>query len=159
MTSDKLKLYDVSDIVCKYYNVKESEIFIKTRKREILWKRQLFHYLARKYTIYSYESIGNYNDNCKLDHSTIMHSCKTISNLIDVDKYLHKEVMQLEMIIKEYIRELEYFNTNSSIIKKMMLLCDHLNYNKEYKNEIYSDLDCILTQEKNNIAINYKYVK
>jgi len=71
-----------------------SSIHLRTRKREIVEPRQIAHYLARKYTMLSCEDIGEKIGG--VDHATVLHSCKTVNNLIDTDKHFRNKINKIE---------------------------------------------------------------
>lgn len=58
----------------------------KSRVRELLNVRQLFHYLCRNYTSLSLKSIGNLTDG--RDHTTVLNSIKIIEDILDISKKL-----------------------------------------------------------------------
>ena len=63
-----------------------------TRKREIVYARQLFMFMAKKHTTLSLKSIGQlfsrkYDTSYKIDfkgfdHSTVIHAIETITNIL-----------------------------------------------------------------------------
>jgi hypothetical protein len=53
---------------------------VKNRKRTIIILRFAFFKLARKYSSYTYDEIGELFCN-KFDHSTIIHGCKAIDDI------------------------------------------------------------------------------
>jgi chromosomal replication initiation ATPase DnaA len=68
-----------------------------TRKREVVLERQLAMYFSKKKTRNSLTEIGSIIGN--KDHATVLHACKTISNLMDTNKKFRKEVENLEALI------------------------------------------------------------
>jgi len=70
----------------------------KTRKREIVFSRQLFHYFSRKYTNASLSAIGAHGGG--KDHSTVLHSCRVVENLIETDKRIRLIVHDIKESIK-----------------------------------------------------------
>jgi chromosomal replication initiator protein len=63
----------------------DSEVMIaRTRKREIVQARQLFHYFMKNGTNLSLAKIGELTGGH--DHATVLHSNKTISNLLENNK-------------------------------------------------------------------------
>ena len=64
------------------------DIVRKTRKREIVEARQIAHYLAKRETSASLNAIGW--EIGRKDHSTVLHSDKTVKNLLATDK-LYRE--------------------------------------------------------------------
>ena len=85
--------------VCSHYNLDESAIHTKTRKREIVQVRQIAMYLAKKHTDHSSSKIGQLIGN--RDHATVLHACKMIKGLIDVDKSFKVEIDEIESAIKQ----------------------------------------------------------
>ncbi len=59
-----------------------SDIMSSSRKKEIRIARQLSHYFLRKYTQLSTSEVGKITSN---DHSTVLHSCKTVERDIKFD--------------------------------------------------------------------------
>ena len=100
MNNRNLKMKDISEIVCNYFEVDEKDIFVRTRKREILNVRQIIQFFSEKYTNLSLIEIGNYLD-IGFDHTTIIHSRKTIEDLYDSDLHIKKAVDYLDYRIKD----------------------------------------------------------
>ena len=69
-------------------------IQIKTRRREVVYWRQLAHYFARELTAYSLAKIGRYYGD--KDHATVIHSHRVIGNLCQVDKAIRKQVEEIK---------------------------------------------------------------
>ena len=94
----------ISSIVNSVVNVTGIE-FIKiqsvTRKREILYARHLFCYFARKRTKLSLQEIGNILNR---DHATVLHSVKTVKDLLTYDREFIEIVPEIENKIKQYER-------------------------------------------------------
>lgn len=84
--------------VCEHYNIEESAIHTKTRKREIVQVRQIAMFLAKKHTDNSASKIGQLIG--KRDHATVLHACKTVKDLIEVDKVFKTEIEEIEASIK-----------------------------------------------------------
>ena len=84
--------------VCEHYNIDESAIHTKTRKREIVQVRQIAMFLAKKHTDNSASKIGQLIG--KRDHATVLHACKTVKDLIEVDKNFKTEIEEIEATIK-----------------------------------------------------------
>lgn len=76
--------------VCDYYGVTPREICSKSRRRPIVRYRQMACYLAKRLTIRSYPEIGRKIGD--RDHSTVIHACRVIDNLIERDADLKGDV-------------------------------------------------------------------
>ena len=74
-------------------NVKQEDIYGKSRKAEIVLARQISIYLAQLYTNLSASKIGLLIGN--KNHATVLHSIKTIKNRMDIDKRLKEQVDEL----------------------------------------------------------------
>ncbi|MBO4550634.1 MAG: chromosomal replication initiator protein DnaA, partial [Bacteroidaceae bacterium] len=79
---------------CMYFNVKEEDVFGKSRKAEIVIVRQMSMFLAHKHTKLTASKIGIYVGN--RDHATVLHGIKTIEGRLKVDKELRHHLEELE---------------------------------------------------------------
>lgn len=74
----------------------ETKIQSKTRLREVVICRQMIHYILEKHTSMSLQSIGlKIGDR---DHATVLHSKRTILNLMDTDRGFKEHVQKIESI-------------------------------------------------------------
>lgn len=95
-TSKPKKLLSVKEIVkvvCDFYNIEESFVYEKTRRKEVLKPRQIAMFILREDFNISYPTIGQ-----KLggrDHTTVMHSCDKIKADMKNDLSLMQEVDQI----------------------------------------------------------------
>ena len=84
--------------VTEYYAVEPSVLNTRSRKREVVLVRQVAMYLAKKYLDLSTSKIGQYIG--KRDHATVLHACKTITNLAETDKQFRYELNQIEIMLQ-----------------------------------------------------------
>ena len=96
--SKPVSIENIISKVCEHYNIDESAIHTKTRKREIVQVRQIAMFLAKKHTDNSASKIGQLIG--KRDHATVLHACKTVKDLIEVDKAFKTEIEEIEASIK-----------------------------------------------------------
>ncbi|MDR0385792.1 MAG: chromosomal replication initiator protein DnaA [Prevotellaceae bacterium] len=89
ITIDKIK-----KIVCDYFEMPLDKLLSMSRKREIVLTRQIAMFLSKNHTRYSFAQIGDQIG--KKDHTTVLHACKTVQNLIDTDKAFKKTMQELE---------------------------------------------------------------
>lgn len=95
--------YTIHKAICDFYGLELVYIFKDVRETQVVEKRQLFHYLCNKFKVASLTKIGGYCNVRQYNHATVLNSIKTISNLIDVDPKLKKEVQEIETrIINKY---------------------------------------------------------
>jgi chromosomal replication initiator protein len=93
-----IAIKDVVKTVGEYYQIEESSIYEKTRKKEIVKARQMVMYLLREDFNVSYPLIGQ-----KLggkDHTTVIHSCLKIKNDLKNDPQLQEELEQIRILFK-----------------------------------------------------------
>lgn len=74
----------IQKAVCRYFELSMEQLKSKTRKRNIVQARQIAMYLSKQYTKKSLAYIGSQNGG--RDHATVLHACKTVKNLMDIDK-------------------------------------------------------------------------
>ncbi len=88
---------DVIKTIAEFYNIEESNIYHKTRRKEIVKPRQLIMYILREDFNISYPSIGE-----KLggrDHTTVIHSCEKIKDELKTNSSLVQELSQIRALI------------------------------------------------------------
>ncbi len=85
--------------VCDFYTVSMRDLIGPTRKREITVPRQIAMYLTRELTGMSLPQIGEVFGG--RDHTTVMHSCKTIEAALQTDSSRSKLVDQLKKMVQQ----------------------------------------------------------
>ena len=88
------KLNVIINEVCKYFKITSNDLNKKVRKRNILFPRQISHFLSYKHTKLSLAVIG-YNIGGK-DHATVLYSYNTILNELSYNKTTVKIISELE---------------------------------------------------------------
>lgn len=90
-------IHRIEDIVCDYTGIDKRQLQVKTRKRNIVFSRQLVWYFARIFTKMSTTELAmRYGK----DHATCLHGTKNIRNLIETDKYIRNDAEELKKDIK-----------------------------------------------------------
>lgn len=89
----------IQNIVSAFLNVDIKDIQSKSRKQEIVKARQVTMFLCKKHTKYSFSHIGNVVG--KRDHATVLHACRAIQDLIDIDKSFRLEMNEIEILLKK----------------------------------------------------------
>ena len=74
---------DIRKVVARKCHIANEKLDWKTRKREIVQARQLAMFFSKQYTTASLATIGEEIGN--KDHATVLHACKTVSNLHETD--------------------------------------------------------------------------
>ena len=102
VTHNENKVITVDDIinsVCKHFGLETSAIYTKSRKREVVQARQIAMYLAKNNTELSAAKIGTLIGN--KDHATVLHACKTIKELREVDKTFRAEIDEIQSALRK----------------------------------------------------------
>ncbi|MBK7956961.1 MAG: chromosomal replication initiator protein DnaA [Bacteroidetes bacterium] len=97
-TSREVSIELIQKTVCDFFNVPVEKLKETTRKRQIVQARQLSMFLAKNYTKNSLKVIGKHFGG--RDHSTVIHSCQTVLDLMDVDKEFRENVEELQKRIQ-----------------------------------------------------------
>jgi chromosomal replication initiator protein len=88
---------DVVKTIAEFYQISESEVYEKTRKKAVVKPRQVIMYILREDFDVSYPTIGE-----KLggkDHTTVMHSCEKIKEDLKTDSSLVREISQIRSML------------------------------------------------------------
>ena len=88
----------IQKLVCDFYNIPVEAVKSKTRKREIVQARQIAMYFTKDLTKASLKNIGIFFGG--RDHSTVIHACQTVNDLIETDKKFRHDVEEIEKRIK-----------------------------------------------------------
>lgn len=96
--SHEVSIEFIQKTVCEYFEVPIDKLKEKTRKRNIVQARQLSMYLAKNYTKNSLKVIGKHFGG--RDHSTVIHSCQMVKNLMDTNDDFKESVKELEKKIQ-----------------------------------------------------------
>lgn len=92
----KKKDYTIDGIqktICEHFEMPVENLQSKTRKREIVQARQIAMYFCKSLTNASLASIGSQIGN--KDHATVLYACKTVNNLIEMDKSFKAQIDQI----------------------------------------------------------------
>ena len=90
---------EIINTVCKHFGLETATIHTKSRKREVVQARQIAMYLAKNYTEFSTAKIGALIGH--KDHATVLHACKTIKELKEVDKSFRAEIDEIQAALKK----------------------------------------------------------
>ena len=97
--NNQVTLQAIIDAVTSFYNVKLQDLQSRRRHKSITEPRQVCMWLARKNTRFSLEEIGGYFGG--RDHTTVMHSIKTVDGRSETDPVYAAQVQQLNEQIKQ----------------------------------------------------------
>ena len=96
--SKPITIEDIIAKVCSHYEIEESAIHTKTRKREVVQVRQVAMFLAKKHTDASSSKIGQLIGN--KDHATVLHACKIVKDQVEVDKSFKADIEEIEALLR-----------------------------------------------------------
>ena len=82
----------IESVVCAELNIEKNILHAKTRRREILFPKQIVEYFLSCSFFYTYHSIGQHY---KRDRATVYHSKKVIEDLLDTDKNISKLIANM----------------------------------------------------------------
>jgi chromosomal replication initiator protein len=97
-TKREISIDYIQKVVCDYFEMPVDVLRSKTRKREVVQARQIAMYFAKTLTKSSLTSIGTSIGG--KDHATVLHSCKTVNNLIETDKRFRSFIDEIEKKLK-----------------------------------------------------------
>jgi len=87
------KVKNLMSIVSDYYRISTSDLISKKRTTKYVFPRQVSMYLIKKLYDIPYKKIGTFFNN--RDHSTVMHSVEKITNEMEMDINVKKDVEKL----------------------------------------------------------------
>ncbi len=93
-TENKVDIDIIQTIVCKFYKISKNEMLSPRRSRYLVRPRQTAIYLAKMLTSKSLPEIGRSFSN--RDHTTVIHSVKTIERLRKEDSELNINIDSLK---------------------------------------------------------------
>lgn len=97
-SSKEITIDTIQKMVCDYFDVPYEKLLQKTRKREIVQARQITMFLAKAFTKNSLKTIGEHFGG--RDHTTVIHSCQTVKDLMDTDVLFKESVIELQQKVQ-----------------------------------------------------------
>lgn len=97
-SSKEITIDTIQKMVCDYYEIGYDKLQAKTRKREIVQARQISMFLAKQFTKNSLKTIGDHFGG--RDHTTVIHSCQTVKDLMDTDTMIREQVKELQQKVQ-----------------------------------------------------------
>lgn len=96
--TEKVSIEGIQRMVSEYFSISIDAIKGKTRKREVVQARHIGMYLAKEFTENSLRNIGLQFGG--RDHSTVIHACETVLNLMATDIDVKEDVAELQKQLK-----------------------------------------------------------
>lgn len=97
-TAKEISIEYIQKVVCDHFNISIEKINSNKRDRDVVQPRQICMYFAKKYTKLPLATIGSYCGD--RDHATVLHACRTISNLYETDKRVKSAIDEIEKKMK-----------------------------------------------------------
>ncbi len=92
--SKTLSATDVLDIVSSFFNVSNKDLLGKSRKKELVYPRQISMYLMRKEVAFSYPTIGQ--ELGGRDHTTAMHAYNKICRELEENDKIKQDIESIK---------------------------------------------------------------
>ncbi len=93
----EMTIDSIVQVVCEQMNVTLEAINSKARTREVAQARQVAMYLAKKHTKSPLTTIGAAIGG--RNHATVLHACKSVTNLMEIDKMFSRKISDIEKMI------------------------------------------------------------
>ena len=97
LTENNVTIDSIQTIVCKFFKISKNEMLSSRRSRYLVRPRQTAIYLTKILTTKSLPEIGREFSN--RDHTTIIHSVKTIEKLKEKNSDMNNNINKLKSII------------------------------------------------------------
>jgi len=94
----QLSIEHIQKTVADYYKIKTNDMFSRKRTRVIARPRQVAMWLAKELTAMSLPAIGEAFGG--RDHTTVLHACRTVSDLRQRDQNLNHDVHVLTQVLR-----------------------------------------------------------
>ena len=94
LTENKVTIDLIQTLVCKYFKISKNEMLSSRRSRYLVRPRQIAIYLTKILTSKSLPEIGREFSN--RDHTTIIHSVKTIEKIKEIDSSMVDNINKLK---------------------------------------------------------------
>lgn len=93
----------IQKVIAEEYQISISDLKGKKRDKKFVIPRQIALYIAKEITEYTFSELGS--EFGGRDHTTIMHACTKISELINADSTMNSKIKLLIRKIKEYKKQ------------------------------------------------------
>jgi chromosomal replication initiator protein len=93
-----ITIENITSLVCDSLKIDENKIRDKTRKKEIVFARQIAMFLSKELTKSSLKTIGLHFGG--RDHSTVIHACSSVEESLSKDAYIKELIDNLRNKIK-----------------------------------------------------------
>lgn len=95
------RMSDVMSIITSFTGIPKSLIVSHNRTELVVYSRHLFCYFSRNYLNLSLPEIARF---ISRDHTTVIHSLKTIRNWSETEYNVRKDLKDLQGLIENYFQ-------------------------------------------------------
>lgn len=160
----KLTLDQVQAVITKRYNMPLAIIQTYTRKREIVYVRQIAMYASCYFTKASHKSIGEFygTPSNPYDHTTVIHSIQAVLDLCDSNKDYKQDIEALGIfLLREYAFSLKQQDINSleNLTSVEILFLERADIKECIKEKRITHLSTMLEGTSLNLPITLLYHK
>jgi dUTPase len=104
--SSSEKLLKLRKFVSDDIGISIEEMILRSRKREIVFARQSYCWLAKK-LIPGDPGLAIIGSFIEKDHATVMHAVKTIDNLMDTNRFINDRMMNMKERVTTIIENIK----------------------------------------------------
>jgi len=97
-TAKEISVEYIQKMVGEHFGVSTEKINANKRDRDVVQPRQICMFFAKKYTKLPLATIGAHYGG--RDHATVLHACRTISNLYETDKKMKIDIDEIDKKMK-----------------------------------------------------------
>lgn len=98
-TKDKSVCRGITRLCCEHFELNRRQITGQGRKKKVAEARMITMFLIRRHVKISLKEVGALFGG--RDHTTVIHACQTILDLISTDDRLFQEVVHLDRVINQ----------------------------------------------------------
>ncbi|MEG1607878.1 MAG: chromosomal replication initiator protein DnaA [Mucinivorans sp.] len=98
ITTTEVTIESILNLVSSHFGIELPMLLSKKRTRDVAQARQVAMYLCKKHTKAALSAIGSAVGG--KNHATVLHSCKTIADIMETDKVLSQKIQEIERKLK-----------------------------------------------------------
>jgi chromosomal replication initiation ATPase DnaA len=98
-TTPQLHSYDISKVVCDYFEIELEEVMNRSRKRECAMTRHIIRYFYNEYTTMTLNQVAKATG--AKDHTTIIHSIKVVRDLMFSDRHFRRNIEDIRHTLNQ----------------------------------------------------------
>lgn len=96
-STKEITIESIHKLVCEHLEIPYKKLLMNSRKREIVQARQIAMYFSKTLTKGTLKNIGDHFGG--KDHTTVMHSCKSVQDLMETNQTFKENVLEINQKI------------------------------------------------------------